>query len=279
MKWNIVCDSSCDILELKHLADGVMFSIAPLKIRLGNKEYVDDASLNVKALREEMKKFKGASSTACPAPFDWMAEYEKADNIIAICITSALSGSYNSAVTARDMMLEKCPEKKIHVINTRSTSGKMALLAITANSLIKAGKDFEEVVNELDKKNNEIQLMFCLKNYNNLIRTGRMSPFTGAVATALGIRAVGIASPEGEVQLLHKRRGDANAYKFFLQHMPTLKNLKDSYIIISHCNNFEGASRLKEMLRNQEGATNVAIIEMRGLCSYYADDGGLIIAF
>lgn len=279
MKWNIICDSSCDIFELKHLADDTLFSVAPLKIRFGDKEFVDDKDLDVQALRREMKSYKGASSSACPAPFDWMNEFEKADNCIAICITGALSGSYNSALTAKDMALEKWPDKKIFVLNSRATSGKMALLAIMANTLIKAGKSFEEIVNELEKKNNELQLMFCLKNYGNLIRTGRMSPFTGAVATALGIRAVAIASPEGEIQVLNKRRGDANAYKFFMQHMPTLRNLKDSHIVISHCDNPEGAKRLKELLAEQHGATNVAIIETRGLCSYYADEGGILIAF
>lgn len=279
MKWNIVCDSSCDIVKLKDLAPDTAFSLAPLKIIVGDKEFTDNENIDIEAMLDAMANYKGASSSACPAPFEWAKQFEIADYSIAICMTGRLSGTYNSAVVARDMILEKYPEKKIYVVNSRSTSGSMILLAEKVNELIKAGKSFEEVINETERYNNTLQLTFCLVNYDNLIKTGRMSAFTGAVATALGIRAVAMKTPQGEISVLSKQRGDNNTYKYIVNHMAGLKELKNAKIIISHCKNAEGAYKIKNLLKEMYDAVNVTVIETRGLCSYYANVGGIIISY
>lgn len=279
MKWNIICDSSCDTLEIKHLAEDTNFSIAPMKIIFGSKEFIDDENWNREEMLNTMTTYTGASSTACPAPFDWAKEFEKRDYSIAITISGSLSGSYNSAVTAKDMVLEQYPEKKIHIVDSRSTSGTLILLAICANTLIKQGASFEQVVNELERYNNSLQLTFCLKSYDNLVRTGRMNKIVGLAATALGLRAVAMKTSEGKISVMSKQRGDLNAYKYMVNQMASLKDLKDRFIIISHVNNEEGAKKIKALLVENYGATRVAIIPTRGLCSYYADNGGILVAY
>lgn len=279
MKWNIVCDSSCDISVLHKLADDTRFSIAPLKILVGEQEFVDDKNLDTSELLLAMKNYKGASSTSCPSTFDWANEFSKADYSIAICISNNLSGSYNSALVAKDMILERFPEKKIHVLNSRSTSGSMILLAMKVNELIKQNKTFEQIVNDIEQYNNTMQLTFCLSNYSNLVKTGRMNAFTGAVANALGIRAISMKSPDGKIRVLSKQRGDNLTYKYMVNQMSQLKDLKNCHIIISHCQNADGAYKIKNLLKDLCGAVNVDIIETRGLCSFYANTGGLIVSY
>lgn len=279
MKWNIVCDSSCDILTLENLAPDTCFSVAPLKIIVGDMEFTDDETLDRQRMLDAMAGYKGASSTACPSPFEWASQFEKADYSIAVCISSQLSGAYNSALVAKDMVAEKFPGKKIHVVNSRSTSGSMILLAEKINSLISEGKDFDRVVNEIEQYNNTMQLTFCLTNYDNLIKTGRMSAFTGAVASVLGIRAIAMKSPLGEINVLSKQRGDANTYKYIVNQMAGLKELKDLPIVITHCQNADGAHKIKNLLKDLYGAVNVRILETRGLCSFYANVGGIIVSY
>ena len=279
MKWNIICDSSCDALTLDHLAPDTQFSVAPLKIIVGDKEFIDDESLILPEMLKAMAGFKGASSTACPSPFDWTSQFDKADYSIAICISAQLSGTYNSALTARDLALEKDSGKRIYILNSKATSGTMILLAKKANSLIASGKTFDEVINELEQYNNTMQLTFCLVNYNNLIKTGRMSAFAGAVASILGIRAVAKKSPLGEIQVISKQRGDSATYKFIVNQMGELKDLKNCSVIISHCQNAQGAHKIKNLLKELKGCVDVQIIETRGLCSYYADVGGIIVSY
>ena len=74
MAWMIVCDSSCEIRELQNPAPGVQFALAPFKIRVGEREYVDLPTLNTRHMLQAMTDYNGASTTACPSPEEW-AEY------------------------------------------------------------------------------------------------------------------------------------------------------------------------------------------------------------
>ena len=89
-KWNIVCDSSCDLTSLENLSPECDFSTAPLKITLGNQTFTDDISLNRELFVSTLKTNKDSSSSACPAPFDWLCQFETAENIIAITISREL---------------------------------------------------------------------------------------------------------------------------------------------------------------------------------------------
>lgn len=279
MKWNIVCDSSCDILSLDNISSDTAFCIAPLKITIGDESFIDDATLDREKLITAITKNKGASASSCPAPFDWLDQFEKADNIIAITISSELSGSYNSAIVAKDMLLEKYPDRKIHVINSRSVAGTMVLIAKKTNELIAQGLGFEEIVNELDQYSHTMQLIFCLENYGTLIKNGRMHPLVGAVATALKIKAIAIKSPKGDIQVVSKQRGEQNTYRYMVNYIKEKKSLKNQSVYINHCNNPEGAHIIKNFLNEMCDCIDVTVIETRALCSYYASVGGIIVSY
>ena len=126
MAWMIVSDSSCEIRELENPAPGVQFALVPFKIRVGEREYVDLATLNTQQMLQAMTDYNGASTTACPSPEEWAEYFLQADNVFAFTISSNLSGSYNAAMAAREMVLEEHPEKKIFVLDTLSCSGALA---------------------------------------------------------------------------------------------------------------------------------------------------------
>ena len=139
MAWMIVSDSSCEIRELENPAPGVQFALVPFKIRVGEREYVDLATLNTQQMLQAMTDYNGASTTACPSPEEWAEYFLQADNVFAFTISSNLSGSYNAAMAAREMVLEEHPEKKICVIDSKSTAGAMVLLIRKAKELMEAG--------------------------------------------------------------------------------------------------------------------------------------------
>ena len=97
MKRKIVADSSCDIWEL----NGVDFAVAPMTISTDNKHYVDNQELDVRLMSEDLAKYKGVSHTACPSVGSWLDCYEGFDEIFVITLTGAMSGTYNSAMTAK----------------------------------------------------------------------------------------------------------------------------------------------------------------------------------
>ena len=96
-KIKIVSDSSSDLLML----DGVEFASSPMKIITAKREFADDENLNVDEMANFFNQYKERSQTSCPNSADWLDAFGDADDIICVTITSALSGSYNSACTAK----------------------------------------------------------------------------------------------------------------------------------------------------------------------------------
>ena len=172
MAWMIVSDSSCDIRELRPLSPGVQFSLVPFKVRIGQREYVDLATLNIPQMMQAMTDYNGASTTACPSPEEWAERFLQADQVIALTISSNLSGSYNAAVAARAMVLEEYPDKQIFILDTLSCSGALATAAMTANEMIRRGAGFEEVCTALDKQCQDGHILFALASFDNLAKTG-----------------------------------------------------------------------------------------------------------
>ena len=113
MKKKILVDSSCCMMSIENLADGIEFAKAPLKIMVGDKEFVDDENLDVAQMIDEMYAYPGKTSTACPSPEEYAAHFREVDECYVVTIISTLSGSYNAAEVAKQMVLEEYPDKKI----------------------------------------------------------------------------------------------------------------------------------------------------------------------
>ena len=97
MNKKIISDSASNMRTL----DGVDFTSVPLSIITDEKEYVDDSGLDVDKMVEELYSYKGRSSTACPGVGDWLKAFGDAEEVYCVTIISTLSGSYNSAMTAK----------------------------------------------------------------------------------------------------------------------------------------------------------------------------------
>ena len=93
----IVADSSADILTL----EGVEYAFAPMKIITADREFVDDETLDVEEMATFLYTYKGKSKSSCPNVSDWLETFGDAEDVICVTITSALSGSYNAACTAK----------------------------------------------------------------------------------------------------------------------------------------------------------------------------------
>ncbi len=279
MTWGIFSDSSCDLSSEEFGNYEFNFAAVPLKIRVGETEYTDNKSLDVNEMLSHMKRFKGASSSACPSPEEWAQEFRKCDQSIAVTMTSALSGTFNSAVVAKRMVLEECPQKRIHVIDSPSTAGGLVLILRKLAELISEGLNFDDVVDKAQAYTRTLHLLFALGSYDNLIKTGRMSKVAGILANSLGIRAVASNTPEGEIKVLQKPRGENRALSVIAELMAKMKNMAGLPVVISHCNNPVGAQRLKELITHVCLTKNITVMETRGLTSFYTESGGILVGF
>ena len=274
MNTKIVADSSSDLLTL----EGVDFASVPLKIITNKKEYVDDASLDVPRMIEELKEYKGRSYTSCPNVADWAEAFEDADQVFAVAITSGLSGSYGAAVQARQICLEKLPEKQIYVIDSLSAGPELVLIIEKLRELIQKGESFESICEKIDIYADNAKLFFALESLHNFVQNGRIGKLAAVAAGVLGIRILGIASEEGKLELLTKCRGAAKTIAGFISELKRI-GYRGGKAIIGHCLNIEGAETLKQAILSEFGAVEIKIMPLRGLCSYYAEKGGLLLGF
>ncbi len=273
-KFRIVADSSADVLELKN----VPFAAVPLKIITAEKEYTDNKDLDVQDMVNTLLSYKGRSSTSCPNPEDWLRAFGDAEYIFCIPITATLSGSYNAANIAKDIYENMYPDRKVFVLNTLTTGPEMKLIAEKIEELIIGGMKYDAICAEILKYMGSTGLLFMLESLRNFANNGRVSPIVAKAAGLLGVRIVGQASDHGDLQILDKCRGQEKALKSIVNYLKQ-NGLSSGKVYIAHCFNEEGGLRLKEMLINEIPKIKVDIYNLRGLCSFYAEQGGLLVGY
>ena len=267
MTYNIVCDSSCDLQPTVLQPDRIRLEVIPLRIAVGEQEFLDNAELNIPMLLAEMAAEKSASGTACPSPAAFARAFETADCSICFTISSNLSGTYNAAVMGRNMVLEEHPEKKVCVIDSKSTSGAMVLLTRRAQALLEAEEnpDFDAVCDQLRTYQASLRTVFTLECFDNLIKNGRMRPLVGNLLHTLGIHVIADATPQGTIHVCGKARGEAKTYQTIVEHMRNSKDCTGVEVVLSHCENLTGALRLKELMLKELPVKDVTILSCRGL--------------
>ena len=280
MTYNIVCDSSCDLKSTELQPGYLHLEVVPMQITVGDREYLDNESLNVPLLLEDMATEKSSAGTACPSPAAFARAFEKADCSVCFTISSNLSGTYNAAVQARDMVLEEHPEKKICVIDSRSTAGAMVLLTRKAQSLLEVeDPDFDKVCEELRIYQASLRTVFTLECFDNLIKNGRMRPLVGNLLHTLGIHVIADATPQGTIHVSGKARGEAKTYQAIVDLMRQSKDCDGAEVVLSHCENLPGALKLKELILRELPVKDVTLVSCRGLTTFYAMEKGLIVGF
>ena len=281
MIWNVVSDSSCDLRMASFQDSPVRFETVPLRIQVGEREFIDNDDLVIPDLLAAMAAEKAAASTACPSPAAFARAFEAGDCTVCFTISANLSGTYNAAVMGRDMVLEEHPEKKICVIDSKATAGAMALLIHRAIALMKdAAEDaFEDICDQLRLYQAALRTCFTLDIFDNLIKHGRMRPLVGNLLHSLGIHVIADATPQGPIHVADPARGEAKTCKAIAALMGASKDCTGARVVISHCENLPGALKLKQVIQEALPVKSVDIISCRGLTSFYAMEKGLIIGY
>lgn len=273
-KIKIVADSSANLMKL----ESVSFDVAPLKISTAEREFVDNAQLDLEAMIDYFSTYKEKSQTSCPNPDDWLSAFGDAEDIFCVTITSGLSGSYNAACIAKDMYETAHPGRRVYVIDSLSAGPELTLIVRKLEELVLAEKNYEEICAFMPEYTQKTGLIFMLESLNNFAANGRVSPAVAKIAGVLGIRIVGKASDVGTLKPTDKCRGEAKSLAALLKHLKE-SGLKNGKVQIAHCRNEAAAEKLKGMIEAELPKVTVAIGKNLGLCSYYAERGGLLVGY
>lgn len=273
MKRIIVADSASNIFEF----EGMEYRSTPMKILVDGESYEDVKGVDVEAL---VKRVENATTTgsSCPNVGEWLEAFEGHDEIFAVTISSALSGSYNSAMAAKQEYEEEHPDARVEVVDSRMTGPGERMIIEKIAELSGKGLSFDSVVRNLKEYRKRMHLCFSLASIHNLAKNGRVSSITATLFGVLGIRMLGRASDEGTIVSVNKVRGDKHGVKKIIHEM-TEKGFQGGKCCISHTLNDALAQRLKEEILQHFPTSQIVIDLNTALCSYYAERNGLIVGF
>lgn len=284
MTYKIIGDSCLDLTE--ELKKDPGFQMIPLTLQVGNVQVIDDETFDQSAFIEMVKACPECPKTACPSPESFKKAYEEADAdaVFVITLSNHLSGSYNSAVLAKELYEEEKKEagetvtKKIAVIDSLSASSGELDQALYIRDLCEQGLDFETVAEMAEAYSHRMKTYFVLETLDTLRKNGRLSGLQAFFATALNIKPV-MGAEEGVIIKLDQARGINKA----LQRMCDIavKETGDTSgkrVVICHVNHQERALYVKAELEKRASFKEIVITEAVGVATVYANDGGIILA-
>ena len=269
-KIGLVVDERADLP--KEIIEKNQIATIPIKMDWPDIENLPGENTFQKMREAEKRGIKSFGKTSQPSPKDFLdaftKQFEKFDKIICITLTSKLSGTYNSAIQAKDL-LEPEQKERIFVVDTLNITCGEALLVLKAIDLINEGEDVEEIIKELEKLIPRVRLYGMLEEIKWLEASGRISHtlanwvrrmqkigFRPIIGIKKGvIKAIGIKAGAKDIPTALFHQFEAKTKQF-------RNRGKKIRVAITHGDNFEGAQRLKELIEKNLKNTEVVFINL-----------------
>ncbi len=278
MTYKIVADSCCELPE--EFEKDSHFVHIPLGMEVGGEHLWDDESFDQASFLKKVAASSTCPHSCCPSPEKYLQAFETdAENIFVFTLSSKLSGSYNSAMIGKSLYEEEHNDKNIFVCDSLSASVGETQLALRAAKWSQEGVPFDQICEKLLEFRDQMKTYFVLDNLETMRKNGRMTKVTALVASTLSIKPV-LAGNDGEIV----KRGQAVGIKKALVKMTELMlkeetDTADKCLMISHCNCKERAEYVRELFLSKTSFEEVYILDMAGISSMYANDGGIIATF
>ncbi len=276
MKINIVADSSCDLPE-KYLKQ---INLAPMTLKFKNEIYKDRINISPKEFYEKLKSIDYSPGSAAPSPGDFLNKMKNDHDNFIIAISSALSSSYNNAVIAKDIFMDKVNDGFVHVFDTLNASVGEGLIILKLLELREKSMDNSTLIDELGSYIEGLNTFFILENMDNLINSGRLNKIIGKIVTFLNIKLLMGKDKNGAIKLYDKIRGSKKAFNRLLDYIDKYgSDLENKYLGIAHYDCYEKAKKFKEEVEKRYNFKEIIITEIGPTIATYADRDAILISF
>lgn len=274
----LITDGSCDLS--KEIIDSSKVEIVDLMVSFGDKSYSTRTDITIPQFYEMMKDYSELPKTSCPSPNQFLDAFDcEEDNIIVLCLTSKLSGIYNSAVLAKNMYEEENGRKKrIEIIDSTTGSIGQALLVSKIANMIDEDISMDEIVNTIEKLKHEVVFYGALHTLENAIKGGRINALAGKIIGALNLKAI-VHITDGLVKPIDKARGDKNSINKVIDYIKNnIHKTSGTKLAIGHANCPERAMKIKEVLENYHDFKEVYVMEVGPSMGVYTSEGAVLVA-
>lgn len=283
MNIKLITDSACD-LSIDYIKENDI-EVASLMVNLNGEFIPDDLGQTLK--HEDFYKIvkEGAMPSTTQVNVgtfhDMFIKYVKEGRqILYIGLSSGLSGTVSSAITARNMVLEEYPEANIYVVDSLSVSGGEGSLVYKAVEMIKNNVPIEEIVDYLESIKRKVIHAITVDDLNHLKRGGRISGAAAAVGGILGIKPTLKIDDEGKAVATEKLKGRKKALKSLVGQMKTKgENIEDQTIFICHADCIDDALEVKKMVLEEFKVKDIIIISIGAVIGTHGGPGTLGLVF
>lgn len=278
MEYQIIVDSCVDFNEDVLSASDEITRI-PFELLIDDKSLTDEG-LDPDELIRQMKASDRKVTTACPAPHAYLKAYQNCAVNYVVTISSGLSGSYQSAVAAKQMLEESGGTNKVYLFDSKTASAGETLVALKLKRMLEQHMDSSRIQLELNRYIAGLQTLFVPVSLNNLEKNGRIKGIQLMISKVLHIIPILGANGDGVLEMKEKARGEGQAIEKL---MTLIKrdaiNMTESVLAITHVNAKARAEDLCEKIKDLFSFREVLIFQAGGLSTVYADDGGIVLAF
>lgn len=283
MGIKIITDSACDLS--REYIDNNDIGLLSLVLNLNEEVIKDDLgkTLSYKDFYRQMRK--GATPTTSQVnAHEFEEEFIKyvknGDSIICITISSALSGTFNSANIARNNILEEYPEAKIELVDSLSVSMGQGLLVLKACEMRDNGASIEEIVQWLEDNKRKIIHSILIDDLNHLKRGGRISGATATIGGLLNIKPSAYIDDEGKLVQGEKIKGKKKALKFLANEVrEKVINDENEVIYICHGDCLEEAEALRDIILQEVKLKDIIINYVGNVVGAHAGPGVLAVVY
>ena len=235
-KIKIITDSTADLPQ--ELYDKYDIEVLPVVINFGEESYLDRVDINAEMLLKRMEQEKELPTTGQIIPNRFIDCYKKyldqGYKIITILMSSAMSGTYQSACIAKNTI----ESDDIFIVDSQNIAPALGILVLKACALLEKSYTAEEIVKELEEDKNKVETRMCFESLDNLIKGGRISKTAGVVGTVLGVKLV-LNIKDGLMSVKDKVRGSKKACKKIIADFEEVELDSDVPVLLVYASNIE----------------------------------------
>lgn len=281
----LVADSTCDLSSEICLAYDV--SIAPLTIHIDGKCYRDGVDIDANTFFSNLTEYNTHPTTAMPSPASFISLFEDAYDsgkreILCICMSRKTSGSYQSAVIAKDYFIEAHPEMdyKIHVVDSTGMSHGSGWLIVKAGRLAQSGMPFDKIVNFIETYKRNVKHFLSVDDLDNLVRSGRLKSPSALIGKMLKVRPI-MSMRDGEGAIVGKERGRKKVLQHYIDAFNERVNLDlTDFVIVGYTTDKAYADNLINLLHSHTAFRgDILLMQMGVAVGTHVGLGGLSFYF
>ncbi|MGE5633182.1 MAG: DegV family protein [Caulobacteraceae bacterium] len=277
MAIRIITDSICDVP--KKYVERYNIKVIPLTVHFGDESYIDGIDLTLEEFLKKLETADVLPTTSQVPPVEFFEAFKegtmRGNEVIAILGSSQLSGTYNSAVMAK----EQLNDTSVHVIDSKGITLGAGMLVIKAAQLAEEGLSAEAIVENIESSKSRMEHFIILDTLKYLHKGGRLSLSASVLGSILNIKPV-LTVKDGKLELFEKSRGIKKAITAILDRIRDNGWSLDGKVIgINHIADLEHMKLLEEEIRAEYKVKEIIYGEVGSVVATHGGPGAVAFYF